>query len=627
VRRLALIAVALVAGVAWWMTTSAGASDSHTYRIEMYNAFGIVNGSDVRIGGVNAGSVTGLDINAKKRAVATVSLSGPLSVLGKDTRCASQPQSLIAEYFISCNPKGKALPDGSEIPANHVRMTVQADLVANSLRTSYRDRLGILFDEFGTALAGNAHSLNTAIRLGSPALFNLKKVLDILAGQAATIRNLNADSDRIISQLTNNRANLIKFIQTAGRTASVSASVRQAVSENFDRLDNFLAQLGPTMVALRSNANQSTPLLRDLHAAAPGLNVLATDLPAFNQASSASLRALGHAAVPGTKALRNQAHGVIPTLKHATVNAYPVADTLAKFLLDLDSPSRAIDVDARAADHCAPRTKHPKSKPCYSTGRSAPTGYTGFENFYDWIYHLAGSTNEFDQVGHATRIRLDNAPGTGPCGNFDTGRDATTGKPGVPSKSGGLTTNITKVAPCMAWLGPNQPGINENLHLPPYNPAACPKGTMPAAALKYCNPAGTSRQKTSSTAAPSASANASPASGSRTGPGAGGATTQVTPPGGRGPVPGLPPGVAPQGQDALHRLEQILGLPQGGGLGNALGHGGVGGTGVGGANNGLGGVLGGQPKSGKKHRQSAGAAAQGAAGATQNLLSYLLGNG
>jgi hypothetical protein len=110
------------------------------------------------------------------------------------------------------------------------------------------------------------------------------------------------------------------------------------------------------------------------------------------------------------------------------------------------------------------------------------------------------------------------------------------------------------------------------------------------------------------------------------GPGSGGATGQVTP-GGQGPVPGLPPGVAPQGQDALHRLEQILGLPQGGGLGNALGHGGVGGTGVGGANNGLGGVLGGQPKSGNKHRRSSGAASQGTAGATQSLLNYLLGNG
>src|SRR5205823_1448026 len=236
-RRLGLIALALLGAAAWWVTSSAGADDSHTYRIEMYNAFGIVNGSDVRVAGVNAGSVTGLDVDAKKRALLTVSLSGPLSTLGKDTRCASEPQSLIAEYFIDCTPKGPPLPDGGTIPANHVRMTVQTDIVQNTLRQSYRERLTELINEFGTGLAGNAHALNQAVRLGSPALFNLRQVLDILARQNATIRDLNVNSDRIITQLAQNRANVIKFIQTAGRTAAISASVRGSLAENFRRLD------------------------------------------------------------------------------------------------------------------------------------------------------------------------------------------------------------------------------------------------------------------------------------------------------------------------------------------------------------------------------------------------------
>jgi phospholipid/cholesterol/gamma-HCH transport system substrate-binding protein len=623
-RRLAVIGFALVATVAWWVTASAGADDSHTYKIDMYNAFGIVNGSDVRIGGVNSGSVTGLDINSKKQAVATVSLTGPLSVLGKDSRCASQPQSLIAEYFIDCTPKGPPLPDGGTIPANQVRMTVQNDLVANSLRTSFRDRLAMIIDEFGTGLAGNAQSLNEAIRLGSPALFNLRKVLDILANQAATIRDLNVNSDRIITQLANNRANLIRFIQTAGRTSAISASRRADLSVDFNRLDNFLHQLGPTLAQLGATSRESTPLLRDLRAAAPGLNTLATNLPAFNRASAASLGALARASVPGRKAVV-QGRDEVQALKRAGQNAQPVADTLAKFLADIAAPSRATNIDARAADTCPKGTKKPKTKPCYSTGRKAPTGYSGMESLLNYVYYQATSLNQFDQIGHLLHFSLYDVQ-TGPCGNFSSGHDATTGKPGVGSTSGGLTTNITKTAPCVSWLGPNQPGINQNLHLPPWSKSVCPNGTTPAAALKYCNPGGP-KQKGSGTATVPATAKVSGASASRGGgPGSGGATGQVTP-GGQGPVPGLPPGVAPQGQDALHRLEQILGLPQGGGLGNALGHGGVGGTGVGGANNGLGGVLGGQPKSGNKHRRSSGAASQGTAGATQSLLNYLLGNG
>ena len=64
-RRIALIAALLVAAVAGF-ARRAGADDSHTYKIEMYNAFGIVKGSDVRIAGVNAGTVTDLDINAEE---------------------------------------------------------------------------------------------------------------------------------------------------------------------------------------------------------------------------------------------------------------------------------------------------------------------------------------------------------------------------------------------------------------------------------------------------------------------------------------------------------------------------------------------------------------------------------
>jgi ABC-type transporter Mla subunit MlaD len=617
VRRLALIALALVAAVAWWVAGSAGASDSHTYKIEIYNAFGIVNGSQVRVAGVNAGTVTDETIDAKKRALLTVSLSGPLSTLGEDTRCSSQPQSLIAEYFIDCTPKGPPLEDGGTIPANHVRMTVQTDTVLNSLRQSYRERLTELINEFGTGLAGNSHSLNQAVRLGSPALFNLRKVLDILANQNATIRDLNVNSDRIVTQLAENRANVVKFIQTAGRTAAISASVRSSLAENFNRLDNFLHQLGPTMGQLAVTARQSTPLLTDLHAAAPGLDTLARNLPGFNRSTSKALTALGQASGPGRKALRNQAHGFIPALNRAAANAFPVGDSLTKFLSDLDSPSRAVFTDARAANRCPAGTSNPKSKPCYSTGRQAPTGYDGFENLLNWLYYLSGATNTFDQVGHATKVNF-YAFFTGPCGSFNTGHNPISGAPGVPTNSGinnKTTTDITKTAPCVDWLGKNQPGINEQLPIPPYASSVCPNGVSPAAASQYCTPPSGAAARTSvaaSTAKPATPATGSTGSGSSGSGGGGGSSGSppsspppagAPPQGGQGPVPGLPPGLLPQTQEGLHKLEQILGLPPGT----------------------LGGLLGGQGP-GATPNAAGPLGTPGATKAAQNVLQFLMGD-
>jgi phospholipid/cholesterol/gamma-HCH transport system substrate-binding protein len=569
-RRIGFIGVLMLAAAAWAITSFAGASDTHTYKIQMYNAFGIVNGSDVRIGGVNAGSVTDLGIDQDKRAVVTVSLSGPLSVIGKDTTCASQPQSLIAEYFIDCSPKGPPASDGYEIPASHVQQTVQLDQVADSFRQSYRDRFSELINEFGTALAGNAHDLNQAIRLGSPSLTQLRKVLHILAQQNQTIRDLNVNSDRIFSELAANRQNVVRFIQEARDTAAASAARRDDLAVDFNRLDNFLHELGPTSQQLAATARASTPMLADLRAAAPGLNTLAVNLPAFDTASKTSLVTLGRAAVVGKKALR-QGQDDIQALSAAAKNSRPVADTLAKFLLDVATPKRAVDVDNRAAKTC-----NNKTRPCYSTGRKAPTGYTGLEGLLNYVYYQAGAINSFDEVGHLLHFTLYDV-NTGPCGNFSTGHDATTGEPGVPTKSGtGTTTDITKTAPCVSWLGPNQPGISQQLNLPPYDKSVCSKGlvTDNAANRAICDPNG--KTKTTKTTAPKRTPVKHTAHHGPQGPtGPTGPTGVTGPTGTTGPIPNLPtPGGLPNAGGTIQHLRDLLGLGgNGGGVGGGLRHG------------------------------------------------------
>src|SRR5205085_6916903 len=165
----------------------------------------------------------------------------------------------------------------------------------------------------------------------------------------------------------------VRFLQKARDTSAISAQRRADLSTDFDRLDNFLNQLQPTLVKLGDVAQQQTPLLSDLRRAAPSLNTLALKLPAFNSATQASLDSLGQAAIPGRVALK---HGrdEIQTLAASGKHAYPATNALDKFLLDINSPKRTIEIDRRAAKSCSNKTA-----PCYSTGRSAPTGYTGME--------------------------------------------------------------------------------------------------------------------------------------------------------------------------------------------------------------------------------------------------------
>ena len=467
-RRIALI-LALVAACGFAFAASVSADEeTHTYRLEMFNAFGIVEDSEVKVAGVNTGTVESLEVSPDKTAYVEVKLTGPLAVLGVDTECTSEPQSLIAEYFIDCQPAGEPAEEG-EVLKNKVSQTVQPDLVQNTLREPFKDRLAILINEFGTALAGNSENLNEAIRLGAPALEDLHDALKLLARQNTVIRNLNVNSDKIIGTLAKRREDVTAFIENAGAAAEASAAESDSLSANFDKLDDFLAELEPTMAELENTAIQTTPLLTDLRGAAPQLNELAISLPAFNRATQESLVSLGRAADPGRRALRKGVrNGTFKALANSADQGPRTAELLSDFLRDLDDPRRVVEFDTRAEKSCDDKTRS-----CFNTGRRGPTGYTGFEGLLNYAYYQAGALNQYDELGHLLHFSLFDVF-AGPCGSFNPQQS-------FPKEGGGRTDRLIKADNCVSGLGRNQPGITRgqqesDLGIPPYDPAVCPEG-------------------------------------------------------------------------------------------------------------------------------------------------------
>jgi len=590
-RRIAL-ALALLAGLAGTAVTVAGASDSRTYEVELFNAFGLVKGSELRVAGAKAGTITDLDITPQKTALVTVEEEGNFPEFKADASCSSEPQSLIAEYFLSCQPGNSADPLTGPIPAARNKTTVQPDLAQNTLREPFRERLTLLINEFGTALDGNAENLNAAIRAGAPALQQLKQVLNILGRQNTTIAELNANADAIFAQLADRREDVVHFIDNAGRTAAISAERSNDLARNFDLLDDFLFELKPTMFELGKLAENQTPLLVDLHAAAPGLNKLAKNLPPFNNGAQQSLTALGGAARVGKVALAN-GQDEIAALDQSSTKAAPAANEVAKFLESIDDPKNAVEEDScarfdlreqpgeadrrvQALNQKMGVTLHgDQTAQCKWAEGQQPgpdpnggnPGYSGMEGLLNYAYIQTNSLNLFDQLGHALGITLVSAPGTNNACGYQTG-------PEVPATQGASgNTNLTRdpknFAECAGILGDAQPGINYGTNpsglfgnLSRYDPSVCPQGSL---ARSICNPADpphTSASLRSATTAPALQ----------------------QPQQGQGPQPQqqqqeqqkdlnkiLPPGVNPnklpetvqqQLQDLLPQLPQLPPLPQ-----------------------------------------------------------------
>jgi ABC-type transporter Mla subunit MlaD len=511
-----LVILGLLGALAASLVTVAGASNSRTYKVELFNAFGLVKGSELRVAGAKAGSITGLDITPQKTALVTVEEDGNFPEFKADASCSSEPQSLIAEYFLDCQPGSSTQPLTGAIPAARNKTTVQPDLAQNTLREPFKDRLQLLINEFGTALDGNAGNLNAAIRAGAPALQQLKQVLNILGNQNRTIAELNTNADAIFAQLANRREDVVHFVDNAGRTAAISAERSSDLAQNFHLLDDFLAQLKPTMFQLGRLADAQTPLLTDLHAAAPGLNKLAKNLPPFNNGTRESLTSLGGAAHVGKVALANSKEE-IAALNQTSTKAFPAADQVATFLESIDNPNNAVEEDAcarydlreqpgeadrrvQALDQKLGVTLHgDQTASCRWANGAQPgpdpnggnPGFTGMEGLLNYAYIQANSLNLFDQLGHALGITLVSAPGANNACGYQTG-------PKVPDLQGstgnmGTTSDPKDFAECAGILGDSQPGINYGTNssglfgnLSRYDPSVCPDGSDQ---LSICNPA------------------------------------------------------------------------------------------------------------------------------------------
>jgi MlaD protein len=483
-KRIAFI-LGSIAAIGAIVVTAAGADDKRTYQAELFNAFGLVEGSELRVAGVNAGSITDLEITEAKTALVTFEVGPDFPELKADASCSSEPQSLIAEYFLDCQPGSSTEPLEAPIEAARNQTTVQNDLVNNILREPFKRRFQLLINEFGTALVGNSENLNAAIRSGAPALRELSEVLKILGRQNTVIAQLNADSDAIFQQLTDKREDVVSFIDEAEDAARISAERREDLARDFDLLDDFLFELKPVMTELGNLAREQTPLLTDLQAAAPQLNVLGKNLPSFNNASKVSLESLGNASQVGERALAKSTEE-ISELNVAAQKAPPAADVVADFLESIDDPANAVeeDCDARfdlreqpgeadrrvgilnqklgvtlsGAQNIPASAVDPIGCP---VGGSVPgnPGYTGMEGLLNYAYVQPAALNLFDAAGHALQIHIvgasDASEGGGECGHVEN-------EPQWPRAAmfgGGHTQDPREAAHCVAILGDYQPGV------------------------------------------------------------------------------------------------------------------------------------------------------------------------
>jgi len=427
-RVLGLLAAILgSAALAVFGTGAGDGSGNPTYWVQFDDAFGLISGGDVKIAGVRAGKIGELKIDKRtNRALVEIEVTqAGFGSIRTDVTCQARPQSLIGEYFVDCQPgtADTALKPGSTIPVERTSSVVAPDLVNNVLRRPYRERLSIIVNELGAAVAGNEENLNAAIKRASPGLRETDKVLRALASQNRVLANLVRDADKVIGDLADNKRDVARWVQMANRTSSASAERAGDIAAGFNRLPGFLEELRPTMFQLGRVADEQSPALRTLAAAAPDLKEFFDRLGPFSQASGPAIRALGEASQQGRETVRS-ATGTVSELRRFAKGTPELANNLDIVLRNLDDRANAVEED-----------------PNSPTGK----GFTGLEALLQYVFDQVQAINIYDSSAHILKV----SPFISDCENYS---DTT--------RAFEKTDARTLLEKCGATLGPNGAGLN-----------------------------------------------------------------------------------------------------------------------------------------------------------------------
>jgi virulence factor Mce-like protein len=431
-RRLLAIALLLAAAATVVVTSaSAGPDDPQgaTYTVELDNAFGIVDGADVKVAGVRAGRVTGMRVDRRsKRALVdfTITENG-FGSLRTDAFCETRPQSLIGEYFVDCRPgtAEQRLKPGGTIPVEQTASTIPIDLINNIMRRPYRERLGIILSELGAGVGGRAGDIQETVRRAVPALRETDRVLAILAEQNQVLGNLTRDADAVIGDLAKNRKDVGRFVTETHETAAASAERRAEIAASLRRLPTFLAELEPTMAKLGEAADAQSPALADLNQSAGDLATFFEQLPDFADSSRTSFKSLAELSQDGRPALR-ASKPTIAELNRFSTKTPELSNNLAIVLEHLDDRDHAVEKDPRS----------PGGK-----------GYTGFEALLQYVYDQTMAINTFDSNGYMLKVNLFLSE----CSDYQS----------LASLKEKLQEDPGFYQRCAAILGPHQPGITQ----------------------------------------------------------------------------------------------------------------------------------------------------------------------
>jgi ABC-type transporter Mla subunit MlaD len=194
---------------------------SHIVTARFTDADGLVVGNEVRVGGVQAGTVASVQTavnpsTGQQSALVEFQVDPSHWPLHQGTTVAVKPKGVLSNVFVALTPGPDTAPSLGDNPVFDVNQTqspVNLDELSNVFNTDVTNSIRTQLQEGVLALGGaGAVDLNQTISYANPLTRDTIPVSDVLAQRSPQLDLLNVEFDKISGDLAREDANLRPLI-------------------------------------------------------------------------------------------------------------------------------------------------------------------------------------------------------------------------------------------------------------------------------------------------------------------------------------------------------------------------------------------------------------------------------
>jgi phospholipid/cholesterol/gamma-HCH transport system substrate-binding protein len=253
-----MVVTALATGVLVIIIGNISFGSTHSYKAEFVDATGLVKGDDVRIAGVKVGSVQGISIVDRTRAMVTFSVASDTALM-KSTHADIRYRNLVGQRYIALtNEIGSTgvLDPGSTLPVSQTSPALDLTVLFNGFKPLFQALspadVNELSYEIIQVFQGQGGTLNGM-------LAHTATITQTLANRDQVIGSLITNLNSILAHVGSRNRQLNQLITTFKQFVGGLKHDRGAILGSLDQISNLSVQTADLVSGIRA------PFVSDIH--------------------------------------------------------------------------------------------------------------------------------------------------------------------------------------------------------------------------------------------------------------------------------------------------------------------------------------------------------------------------